>query len=298
MLDTYQLQVLMAVIETGSYTAAAQRLHMTQPAVSRHIRLLQGQLGVSLFRRVGRRVVPSLAGERLAAIARQVLALTRRVEEEMAALRGEAVGVLRVGGSGAPAWHALGRLLPAFRQEAPGVGFSLEALPPAGVGPALREGRFDLVISEEELHERGLLCSLLIAMDTVLAVPSGGEWEQRKRVPLSRLTEAPLILPVAGSPARHFLEEHLSTHSVTLPARVQSLEVDDVGAAIPLVAAGLGVALVPRPLLDLAPALIRSVSPWPGFSWPLYIVRLAGAAGRLEEAFSTFALGKGQNLLR
>jgi DNA-binding transcriptional LysR family regulator len=243
-------------------------------------------------------VVPSLAGERLAGTARQVLALARRMEEEMATLRGEAAGVLRVGGSGAPAWHVLGRLLPAFHQEAPGVGFRLEALPAEGVGPALREGRLDIAITEAEIHERGLACSLLAAMETVLVVPVSGSWEQRKRIPLRKLAEAPLILPAAGSPARQFLEAHLAAHNVVLPTPVQAFEVDDVGAALFLVTAGLGAALLPRPLLDLAPAHVRGVSPWPGFSWPLYVVRRAGTAGRLEEAFTTFALGKGQGLLR
>lgn len=298
MLDTYQLQIFMAVVEAGSYTAAAERLHMTQPAVSRHIRLLQGQLGVSLFRRAGRRVVPSVAGERLAAVARQVLTLTRRVEEEMAALRGEIVGVLRVGGSGAPAWHILGRLLPAFRQEAPGVGFHLQPLPSEGVGPALREGRLDLAITEVEVHERGLVCSVLAAMETVLATPALGAWEQRKRVPLRKLADEPLILPASGTPARHFLETHLAVHDIRLPTPVQAFEVDDVGAALLLVAAGLGVALLPRPLLDMAPTQVRGVAPWPGFSWPLHIVRGAGPSGRLAEAFCSFALSKGQGLLR
>jgi DNA-binding transcriptional LysR family regulator len=298
MLDTYQLQVFLAVAETGSYTAAAQRLHLTQPAVSRHVHLLQAQLGVSLFRRVGRRVLPSLAGERLAGIARQVLALTRRVEEEMASLRGEAVGLLRVGGSGAPAWHALARLFPAFRQESPGVGLHLEALPPEGAGPALREGRLDIVLTEEEVRERGLTCNLLAATETVLAVPLDGPWEQRKRFPLRKLAEAPLILPAAGTPARRFLEEHLAGRNLALPTPVQALEVDDVGAALPLVAAGLGVALLPRTLLEMAPAHLRAVSPWPGFSWPLYLVRRTAPAGRVEELFSTFALGKGRGLLR
>lgn len=298
MLDTYHLQVFMTVVESGSYTAAAQRLHMTQPAVSRHIRLLQGQLGVSLFRRAGRRVVPSVAGERLAAVARQVLALTRRAEEEMATLRGETVGVLRVGGSGAPAWHVLGRLLPAFRREAPGVGFHLQPLPPEGVGPALREGRLDIAITEVEVQERGLACGVLAAMETVLAVPAFGPWEQRKRVPLRKLAEEPLVLPAAGTPARRFLEAHLAVHDIVLPTPVQAFEVEDVGAALLLVAAGLGVALLPRPLLDMAPAQVRGVAPWPGFSWPLHIVRRAGSSGRLAETFCAFALGPGQGLLR
>ena len=298
MLDTYQLQVFLAVVETGSYTTAAQRLHLTQPAVSRHIRLLQDQLGVKLFRRVGRRVLPSLAGERLAGIARQVLALTRRVEEEIASLRGEAVGLLRAGGSGTPAWQALARLFSAFRRESPGAGLHVQSLPRDGAGVALREGRLDIAVTEEEIRERGLTCNLLAAAETVLAVPLDGPWEQRKRFPLRKLTEAPLILPADGTPARHFLEAHLTGRNLTLPTPVPALEVDDVGAAIPLVAAGLGVALLPRPLLEMAPSNVRAVSPWPGFSWPLYLVRRTAAAGRLEEAFCAFALGKGRSLLR
>jgi len=298
MLDTFQLHVFLAVVENGSYTAAAQRLHMTQPSVSRHIRLLQEHLGVSLFRRVGRRMVPSLAGERLIGIARQVMALTRRVEEEMAALRGEAVGVLRLGGSGAPAWYVVRRLLSAFRQDEPGVGFRLEALPTTGVGLALREGRLDIAITEEEINERGVVCKLLTAMETVLAAPLGGAWEHRKRILLRKLAEAPLVLPAAGSPPRRFLEELLSGREVTLPTPVQALEVDDLGTALLLVTAGLGVALLPRPLLEMAPSThVHGVAPWPGFSWPLYIVRRAGSFGRLDEMFYNFAVGEGQSLL-
>ncbi len=298
MLDTYQLQIFMAVVETGSFTAAAQQLHLTQPAVSRQVRLLQERLGVSLFRRAGRRVLPSLAGQRLVDVARQVLALTRRVDEEMAAIRGEASGVLRVGGSGAPAWHLLGRVLPAFRREAPGVGFRLESLPVGGVGAALREERLDLVITEDEVRERGLACDLLQTMETVLAVPLGGGWEQRKRLPLRSLVTAPLILPAVGTPPRRFLEEHLAGRNLALPTPLQALEVDDLGAALPLVAAGMGVALVPRPLLEAAPAHVHTVTLWPGFPWPLYLVRRTAVAGRLDALFGAFVLGKGQTLLR
>ncbi len=298
MLDTYQLQVFMAVVEAGSYTAAARRLHLTQPAVSRQMRLLEERLGVRLFRRVGRRSLPSHAGERLVETARQVLALSRRVEEEMAQLRGDAVGTLRIGGSGAPAWHVLSRLLPAFRGECPGVGFALEPLPAEGAGRALREGRLDLVVTEEEVHERGLACDLLAAMETVLIAPPDTSWALRKRLPLRKLGEVPLILPSRETPARRFLEETIEGRSLALPPALHGVEVGDPGTALSLVAAGMGAALLPRSLVDSVPAAVHSIILWPGLSWPLYLVRRMPAAGRVEELFGAFALGKGRALLR
>ncbi len=299
MLDTYQLQVFLAVVETGSYTAAARRLHLTQPAVSRQIRLLQEQLGVGLFRRVGRRMRPSHAGERLVEIARQVVLLSQRVEEEMTLIRGEAAGVLQVAASGTPAWHLLSRLLPDFRLEYPGVGFHLQPLSMEGVARALREGRLDFVLTEEEIGERGLACDLLSGMETVLAAPPGDPWERRKRLALRKLNEVPLILPASGTPARRFLGEFLEAREVSLSASVHTIEVVDPGAALPLVMAGLGVALLPRPLLDMVSASsLHTITLWPGVPWPCYLVRRAVPEGRLEEIFGQFALEKGSTLLR
>ncbi len=298
MLDTYQLQVFLAVVETASYSLAAQRLHLTQPAVSRQVRLLQERLGVRLLRRSGRRMLPTHAGERLAEVARQVLGLSRQLEQEIALLRGEASGVLRVGGSGAPAWHVLGRLLPAFRAEHPGVGFRLEPWPAEGIGPALREGHLDLGLGEEEVRERRLACDLLLGMETVVVAPADEQWSQRKRLPLRKVTTLPLILPAAGTPARSFLEKYLEEKDIRLTSTLQSLEVPEPGAALPLVAGGMGVAILPRPLVEQSSPTIHLITLWPSFPWPLYLVRRANAAGQLEELFCTFALEKSRILLR
>ncbi len=293
MLDSYQLQLFLAVIEAGSFTAAAERLHLTQPAISRQMRLLQEQLGVRLFRRVGRRIFPTHAGDRLVEIARQVESLSRRAEEEMAMLQGEAAGVLRIGGSGSPAWQALSRLLPAFRLEFPAVGFQLSALPPGGAAQALRDEHLDLAVQEEPLRERGLECDLLAGTETVLVVPLDEEWQRRKRLPLRKLSEIPLILPSAGTPARRFLDEILAGRGIALAALRPVLEVSDPGAARPLVAAGLGAALLPRSPMETTSAPLHQVTLWPSFSWPLYLIRRSGVAGQLEDLFCRFALEKG-----
>ena len=298
MLDTYQLQVFLAVVQAGSYTAAARRLHLTQPAVSRQIQRLQKQLGVRLFRRVGRGMLPTHAGERLIGTARKILALSQRVEEDLAGLRGEMVGVLRVAGSGAVAWYVLSRLLPAFRLACPGVGFQLLPLSPRDAGQALAEGRLDLLLSEETFLGRKLLCDLLVRMETVLVVPSDEYWKRRKRLPLRNLAKMDLILPARGTPARNFLEEYLVGREILLPDSLRLLEVQDPGAVLPLVAAGLGTALLPRPLLGPGASPVHALTLWPGFAWPLYLIRRANPLGRIEETFCHFALEEGPDLLR
>ena len=83
MLNTLHLQTFLAVVEAGNYSAAAERLHMSQPAVSQHIRALEDQLDhVRLFRRVGQQMLMTHAGEDLVESAREMLALSARAEEQ------------------------------------------------------------------------------------------------------------------------------------------------------------------------------------------------------------------------
>ncbi len=307
MLDHLQLEILIAVAEEGTYTSAARRLHMTQPAVSRHMRLLQEQLGMRLFRRKGRHMLLTHAGERFLETARQILALSQRVEEEMAGLRGEMVDVLHLAGSGMLAWHLLAPFLAAFREGHAGVGFSLGPLPRREVGRAVREGRLDLVVAEEPFVEQGVESDLLIEMETVLVAPAEGRWRQRKRIYLRTLPKVSLILPARGTPARRFLEASLAERQVLLSTPLPALEVQDPAAALPLVAAGLGVALLPRFLAEVSPKPLHLIPlgptvalhdhPFPGqspkplhlislgptFPWPLYLTHRAGPTGRAEE---------------
>ncbi|MBN1483843.1 MAG: LysR family transcriptional regulator [Chloroflexia bacterium] len=297
MLDSYQLQLFLAVVEMGSYTAAARRLHLTQPAVSRQIRQLQQQLGVRLFRRVGRNMRPTHAGERLVETARLILALSQRAEEEMAGLRGEVMGVLRIGGSGTIAWQVLAQLLPAFRSEYPGVGFQLIPCPVVDVEGLLREGQLDMLISELDVVGRQLRSDLLLHMEALLAVPRDEHWGRRKRVPLGKLIDLDLILPAQRTAVRHFLEEKLANKEVFLPSSLRTMEVQDVAAAVPLVAAGLGVALLPHPLLRANSPEVHALILWPGFSWPMYFVHRANPRGRAEEVFGQFVREHGPELL-
>src|SRR6266498_5038910 len=98
MLNTLHLQTFLAVVEAGNYSAAAERLHMSQPAVSQHIRALEDQLDhVRLFRRVGQQMLMTHVGEDLVESAREMLALSARAEESIRALRGQISGRVAIG---------------------------------------------------------------------------------------------------------------------------------------------------------------------------------------------------------
>src|SRR4051812_38948096 len=97
MLDPVKLQTLVAVLEHGSFSSAASALSLTQPAVSRHLALLESQLGTQLVRRTPRGVHPTEAGQLLAAHAEAILARGALAERQLAALSGLRAGHVRLG---------------------------------------------------------------------------------------------------------------------------------------------------------------------------------------------------------
>src|SRR5205085_8769185 len=130
MLNTFHLQTFLAVVEAGNYSAAAERLHMSQPAVSQHIRALEEQLdNVRLFRRVGQQMLLTHAGEELVESAREMLALSTRAEENIRALRGQISGRVTLGCTPSSGERLLPPLLAAFRSRFPAISVAVTIAP-------------------------------------------------------------------------------------------------------------------------------------------------------------------------
>jgi DNA-binding transcriptional LysR family regulator len=106
------------VVRTGSFTAAAKAMHVTQPAVTNHIRALEDYYGVALFRRVGRGVEPNELGRALAELSRQLFTLEQEATDLLQASKALRRGTLRIGADGP---YILIPLVAAFRQRFPGV---------------------------------------------------------------------------------------------------------------------------------------------------------------------------------
>lgn len=154
MLDLWSLRILVAVAERGSFSAAAEELVLTQPAVSRQIAGLERRLGLPLFHRVARGVTPTTAGQTAVELARRVLQRLDAMEATMRALTDVDGGQLRLAGFPSVNTRFLPEAIRRFGEEHPAVEVTLLHVPPLEVLEAVVAGRVDLaLISDWQLWD-------------------------------------------------------------------------------------------------------------------------------------------------
>ncbi|WP_422770407.1 LysR family transcriptional regulator [Plantactinospora sp. WMMC1484] len=149
MLDPWSLQVLLAVGDRGSFSAAASALSLTQPAVSRQIAGLERRLGVRLFTRAARGVRPTPAGAVAIELARDSLTRLRALEARLASFAELESGELRLAAFPSANTHFVPEAVRRFGQLHPGVTLSLRQLDQMGLLPAVQEGGIDLALVTE-----------------------------------------------------------------------------------------------------------------------------------------------------
>lgn len=247
MLSTFHLRTFLAIVDEGSYSAAAQKLHMSQPAVSQQIKALEDQLGdVRLFRRVGQRMVPTHAGEELLPSARELVALAVRAEQEITALRGQVTGRVVVGCTPSSGERLLPRLLATFHEQFPAVAIELEVSQAEALIDGMIERRLALLLLEEQQRRRGLESLPLGAEPLLLLAPNGHPLLKQEQVPPGVLREQRLVLPRAGAPLRRMIEEGLRRRGVAAADLQVSIEAESMTAIVQAARAGLGLAFVPK----------------------------------------------------
>lgn len=150
------LRYFLEVVRAGSVSEAAVRLSVTPSAVSRQVAGLEEQLGIPLFERRPRGMVPSPAGELLAAHARRGALEADRVVSDIQALQGLRRGLIRVCASGGFAIEFLPRAMALFRAQHPGMQFHLQAATPAAVTQAVLDGDADIGLTYSRAAERDI----------------------------------------------------------------------------------------------------------------------------------------------
>ncbi len=247
LLNTVYLRTFLTVVEAGSYTAAADKLHMSQPAVSQHIRLLEEHLGgVRLFRRTGQRMMPTHAGEELLAGARELMRVTAQTTQNIRALRGEVVGTVSIGCTPGSGEYLLPLLLATFMQQFPAITLSVRVADMERLlSTADSEG--DMLLWVEEHHRRRGWESKLLAHEPVLLVaPTGHDLLAHAEVTPSTLTEYPLVLPEVGSPLRRLIDDGLRRRGVPLNHLQVVLETDSLSCISAALWAQVGLAFLPQ----------------------------------------------------
>lgn len=248
-MDLKQLRYFVTVVETGSISAAARKLYMTQPPLSAQMQALEQELGCPLLERGARRVELTDAGRRLYERAKTLLELEQTAREEVRACADPAGGVLRLGVVSSVAGEMVPRWLTAFTRQMPGVQLRLTEANTFRLLEQLRQGHIQLAIVRTPCPDEGLV-QLPLAEERLVAVaPAGGL--PAAPVALESLTAQPLVIYRRWEP---LLREQAERAGLSLRPRCVC---DDARTAVQLAAAGMGVAVVPasaaQPGLTVAP---------------------------------------------
>lgn len=254
-MELRHLRYFVTVVEAGTVSGAAERLRLTQPALSRQIRDLEAELGIALFERVGRSLRLTGAGEDLMARARQVLNDADAFRDRARSLRRGDVGVLRVGATP----QTLERLFPAvlarFRAVLPGVEVRLSENDSAALLSLLRGGGLHLAVAayRPEWHA----ASRVLGVIPLLAVSGGPPSPASGTVEVRALAGEPLLLLRRGFGSRDLFDAacHLAHVRPTV-----FLESGAPATLLALARAGCGTAILPATVgLGEAGCVIRQV---------------------------------------
>ncbi|MFF8538517.1 LysR family transcriptional regulator [Streptomyces sp. NPDC015532] len=254
-MDLRQMEVVVAVAEEGGFTAAAQRLHVVQSAVSSAVLALERELGTPLFDRTTHRVSLTPAGEAFVPAARAALRAAEQARATVDLVRGHLRGRVTIG-TAQGVWADLHRPLAALRAEHPGVVVRLRQGSMSDIRRGLREGSVDLaVVALDRQRQRGLVTRLLSYEEMVLVSapsrPLGGAGPDGT-VTLAEAARLPLVDFAPGWAIRLCTDRAFRAAGVE---RETAFEVDDIVAAAELVRNDLGVCVMPASIAGRFPGL-------------------------------------------
>jgi DNA-binding transcriptional LysR family regulator len=270
------LAVFHAVAQTGSMTLGAERLDVSQPAVSKQVQELERVLGVRLFDRIGRRVHLSQAGEILADHARRLFALAREAEEAMADVRAVRRGKLVLGASTTIGTYLLPAVLGEFCRRHGAVELHVHIENTDQVHRRLAANELDLGLTEGVVEEEELEAEVFAQDELVVIAAPGHRLAGEAEVGPTALRDQPFLLREPGSGTRAVEERALAR----LKLRVRPLMALGSTEAIKrVVAEGVGLAIVSRLAVTAECAAgTLVVLPVAGLriARPLYLVRRRG----------------------
>jgi len=249
-MDTRQLAAFCAVVELRSFSQAAERLGVTQPAVSLQVRSLEKRLGTQLLDRSGRRVEPTEAGLRLFRSAQRLLQLEEQMLDEVSAeSAGALTGELSIGASTGPAAVAVPILLCEFQQQHPGLRVALEVHDTQTVVDLVANRELELGIVGAARRHRAVRFEPILEDEVILICPPGHSFAGRT-IELDELREETLIVMQEGAGVRQVVEDELRAMGVRLRDLATSLELGLQESVRSAVQAGYGVTFISRTAVE------------------------------------------------
>ena len=265
MLDVRRMKVLREVAARGSFSAAAEALSFTQSAVSQQVAALERETGAKLVERGTRGIKLTDAGEALVAHADIVLARLDDAEQELAAIAGLQGGRLRLATFQSAGATLVPRAMGVFHERHPKVELKMIEAEPEDSIPRMKDGEIDIALTYDyeaipEPADQELERVHLVEDRMDLVIPADHPLAKRKRPKLADFADEPWIMSYLGSTCQQTMV--LACRSAGFEPRI-AFETDENTAVQAFVAAGMGVALMPRLALTAVNpgTVVREVTP-------------------------------------
>lgn len=274
MLDAHQLNIFLVASETLNFTQAAERLHMSQPSVSQHIRALEKHFDEVLFIRQGRSLILSDAGRVLIPMAQQFVKQSTRINEAMSSLKGHIKGLINISCNALTGRYTLPEFFSQFHNNYPEVTIACETDSCGYPLKSLRNGDMHfLFTNQESMAEPCFQSQLLLTDEIMLITPKKHPWAKRDYIEVEELLEGKYILPSGKTTTYIKVNEALAAKNLSLLQLDSFLTLDNAEAIALSVNKGLGLSFssttISSTISDTVAVPIKDINIKQG----LYIVR-------------------------
>jgi DNA-binding transcriptional LysR family regulator len=241
-MDVRQLEMFRAVVEAGSFTGAAQRLHISQSAISRQLQLLEKELGTLLLRRTGRGVTVTPEGHILLSAANRIWRDMQEVVAQISDTQNMQSGSISLGGGMTVCLHILPKLLKKFRTMYKKVDLRIITGTAPDLLQRLREHDVDLLLLTLPIYGPDLEVLPVLKEEMVVVCAKNHALSRNRTVEAKGLARYPLILFESGSNTRKVVDEFFEAEQVPVNVVMETENVEIIKA---MVANGLGVTILP-----------------------------------------------------
>jgi len=285
-LDWNQLKAFLETAETGSLSAAARKLGLSQPTLSRQVAAIEQRLGVTLFERVGKAMVLTDTGQDLLAHTRAMGAAADAVSLTASGLSQAVDGVVTVSATDSVATYLLPPLLRQLREQAPGI--QVEVVSSDAVSDLLRR-EADIAIRHLKPEQPDLIARHI--REAEAHYYASQDWVRQHGHP--RTAEQAAHLPFVGYVRGGPYLQYLRQHGLPLTEASFSCYAGQTATHWALVTQGLGIGTMMKEIAEATPGMVRVLDEVPSVRFPIWLVthRELRTARRIRVVFEALAQG-------
>ena len=244
MVGLARLETFLNAAEQLSFSEAARRMHLSQPTVSHHIKMLEQELGVKLFERMGSGLMLTEGGRLLMPLAQKVVRDSIELEEMMDALKEGIAGSLRIACSTTAGKYILPQMAARFSQRYQGVQVTVLRCAPVKVISNMLDAEANLGVVSYEVYDEDIELQEFFEDSISMIVPKYHPFASRRKVVPEDIIGEPIIMREAISGTRRVVLSELAKHDISFEDLNVFMQLENAEAIVQTVAAGYGISFV------------------------------------------------------